>query len=125
MMGLTWPWWYPKDSTYEDFFHFLPRRRITPSFDMSPTELIQEIANSERLLIRDENEHEELRSLLGMRLKMKDLQLYEFQVLLEDIFSQTQFFSPLDTNLAVSNRFLEMLERLHSLKTPLVEHMGE
>jgi hypothetical protein len=124
-MGLTWPWWFPKDTTYEDFFHFLPRRRMTTSFDMSPTELIQEITNSERLLVKDECGAEELRSLLGMRLKMKDLHLSEFQVLLEEIFSQTRFFSPLDTNIALSNRFLQMLERLHSLRTSLVEHMGE
>ena len=124
-MGLTWPWWYPKDTTYEDFFHFIPRRRIPLSFEMNPTELMQEIANSERLLVKDECVHEELRSLLDMRLKMKDLLLSEFQVLLEDIFSETPFFSPLDTNIALSNRFLQMLERLHSLRTSLVEHMGE
>lgn len=124
-MGLTWPWWYPKDATFEDFFHFLPRRRMTSSLEMSSTELRREITNSERLMRFDEREQEELRSLFDMRLKMKDLQLSEFQDLIEGIFSQTQYFNPLDSNIALSHRFLEMLERLHSLRTSLAEHMGE
>tara|TARA_B100000767_G_scaffold275129_2_gene310594 strand:- start:2808 stop:3182 length:375 start_codon:yes stop_codon:yes gene_type:complete len=124
-MGLTWPWWYPKDATFEDFFHFLPRRRTPLLFEGSSSETRREIANTERLLEIKEREQEELGVLFDLRMKMKDLQLVEFQVLLEDIFSQTQYFSPLDSNIALSPRFLEMLERIHSLRTLLVEHMGE
>lgn len=124
-MGLTWPWWYPKDATFEDFFHFLPRRRMTLPFEMSRAEIRLEITNTERLLKTAEREQEELGPLFDMRLKMKDLQLSEFQVLLEDIFSQTQYFSPLDSTVALPQRFLEMLERLHSLRTSLVDHMED
>lgn len=124
-MGLTWPWWFPKDATYEDFFHFLPRRRIGFPFEMGSAEIRLEIKNTERLLKMAEREQEELSALLEMRLKMKDTQLSEFQVLLEDIFSRTQYFSHLDSSVALPQRFLEMLERLHSLRTSLVEHMGE
>lgn len=124
-MGLTWPWWYPKDATFEDFFHFLPRRRIPPSLEMSRTELRREITSTERLLMTDEREQEELSVLFDVRLKMKDMQLAEFQILLEEIFSQTQYFTHLDSNVALPRRFLEMLERLHSLRTSLADHMGE
>jgi hypothetical protein len=124
-MGLTWPWWYPKEATFEDFFHFLPRRRTVPSIEMSRAEIRLEITNTERLLETVEREQEELSALFDMRLKMKDMQLDEFQILLEDIFSQTQYFSLLDSSVALPRRFLEMLERLHSLRTSLAEHMGE
>jgi|GEM_PF-2102792 hypothetical protein len=124
-MGLTWPWWYPKEATFEDFFHFLPRRRTVPSIEMSRAEIRLEITNTERLLETVEREQEELSALFDMRLKMKDMQLDEFQTLLEDIFSQTQYFSLLDSSVALPRRFLEMLERLHSLRTSLAEHMGE
>ena len=124
-MGFTWPWWYPKNATFEDFFHFLPRRRTFPLLEGSSSEMKREISNTERLLSTKEREQEELSVLFDLRLKMKDLQLEEFQVLLEDIFSQTQYFNPMDTNIALSHRFLEMLERIHSLRILLVEHMGE
>ena len=124
-MGLTWPWWYPKDATFEDFFHFLPRRRLPLSFEMSRVEIRLEIANAERLLNTAEQEQEELGTLFEMRLKIKDIQLSEFQVLLEDIFSQTPYFSHLDSSVALPRRFLEMFERLHSLKISLTDHMGE
>ena len=58
-MGLTWPWWFPKDATYEDFFHFLPRRRIGFPFEMGSAEIRLEIKNTERLLKTAEREQEE------------------------------------------------------------------
>lgn len=124
-MGLTWPWWYPKDATFEDFFQFLPRRRMDPPSEMGRSEIRLEITNTERLLKTAEREQEELSALLEMRLKMKDTQLSEFQVLLEDIFFRSQYFSHLDSSVALPQRFLEMLERLHSLRTSLGDHMGE
>jgi hypothetical protein len=124
-MGLTWPWWFPKKSTYIDYFHFLPRRRINLESDYSFDEISQEIISTEKSVQSGQFESLELKNLITLRHKEKDMLLSQFQKSLDEIFATANLFKPLSTNQSLNNEYQAMLERLYKLKNIIIHYLEE
>lgn len=124
-MGLTWPWWFPKKSTYIDYFHFLPRRRINLERHYSFDEISQEIISTEKSVQSGQFESLELKNLITLRQKEKDMLLSQLQKSLDEIFVTANFFKPLSTSQSLNNEYQAMLERVYKLKNIIIHHLEE
>ena len=124
-MGLTWPWWFPKKSTYIDYFHFLPRRRINLETDYSFDEISQEIISTEKSVHSGQFESLELKNLITLRQKEKDMLLSQLQKSLDEIFDRANFFKSLSTSQSLNNEYQAMLDRVYKLKNIIIHYLEE
>ncbi len=124
-MGLTWPWWFPNKSTYVDYFHFLPRRRINLESDYSFDEISQEIVSTEKSVQSGQFESLELKNLITLRHNEKDMLLSQFQKSLDEIFATANLFKPLSTSQSLNNEYQAMLEKLYKLKNIIIHYLEE
>ena len=124
-MGLTWPWWFPKKSTYIDYFHFLPRRRINLETEYSFYGISQEIISTEKSVQSGQFESLELKNLITLRQTEKDMLLSQLQKSLDEIFDRANFFKPLSSNQSLNNDYQAMLERVYKLKNIIIHYLEE
>ena len=116
-MGLAW--WLPPEPTFEDFFLFLPRKKISGS---SSSQRIN-IQDSERALKKPtcntSDAHEYLNAhLIQLQQNMADLQVIE-----EQLFPVTSHWMPSTTEDLLPTPLLEGLEELHATYKTLLERL--
>lgn len=124
-MGLTWPWWFPKKSTYDDYFHFLPRRRIYLEQDVSFGEILQEIISTEKSVQSGQFETLELKNIITLRQKEKDMLLSQLQKSLDELFVTANFFKALSSAESLDNDYQVMLEKVYKLKNIIIQYLEE
>ena len=118
-MGLAW--WLPPEPTYEDFFLFLPRKKIGPVFD----DFRAAIKLSERRLNRSNADVSDISDLLSARLQCLQQEMADLQTIQQQLFPKNSFWIPAQTKECLPSLFLESLENLYGAYRELLQRLEE
>lgn len=118
-MGLAW--WHPPEPTFEDFFLFLPRKKIVPFFD----DFRETIKNCERRLSHSNADVSDFHDLIRARLQGLQQEMADLQTIQEQLFPKNSIWIPIQTNACLPPSFLESLKHLYDAYHELLHRLGE
>jgi|SaaInlStandDraft_1057018.scaffolds.fasta_scaffold137009_3 hypothetical protein len=120
-MGLAWR--LPKESTYVDFFQFLPRAKIHAEENGQQGE-IDSIENKMNSTPAEASVHD-IREFIIKKEEDKDLKMKDLQIVFKQLFEQHGEFSALSTEDSIDPKLLKSLEKLYDVRNLLLNRLGE
>lgn len=116
-MGLAWR--LPPEPTFEDFFLFLPRKKI----DSPHSSQIATIERSERALQKSKCNTSEAHDLLNAHLTQLHQAMADLQLIDEQMFPKHSHWMPRSTEDLLPPSLLEALEQLHATYKALLQRL--
>ena len=116
-MGLAW--WLPPEPTFEDFFLFLPRKKLMSPSDSQRTVL----QHAERALEKSACNTSEAHEYLNAHLVQHHQNMADLQVIDSQLFPATSHWMPSSTEDLLPTPLLEGLEELHAIYNALLQRL--